>query len=105
MADACEHACDKDRREAAAGHRETAETLIRESQKMQRQMEYLLVRARGATVEPTVPLCQTVKPIVTAMAGLHADRRTLCRSRSLNHFLIALTGVDASQDRSYQSIA
>lgn len=69
MADACEHTCNKDRREAAAGHRETAETLIRESQEMQRQIEYLLVRAHGATLEPTTSLCQTVKPIVTAMGG------------------------------------
>lgn len=69
---------DEAERLAAAGHGESAETLIRESQKMQRQIEYQLVRARSAAVEPTpgqtASLRQTVKPILTAMARLHAGR-------------------------------
>ena len=69
---------DEAERLAAAGHRESADTLIRECQKMQRQIEYQLVRARSAAVEPTpgqtASLRQTLKPILTAMARLHASR-------------------------------
>lgn len=69
---------DEAERLAAAGHGESAETLIRESQKMQRQIEYQLVRARSAAVEPTpgqtASLRETVRPILTAMARLHAGR-------------------------------
>lgn len=74
---------DEAERLATAGHPESAETLIRESQKMQRQIEYQLVRARSAAVEPTpgqvASLRLTVKPILTAMARLHANREVaLC---------------------------
>lgn len=69
---------DEAERLAAAGHNESAETLIRESQRMQHQIEYQLVRARSAAVEPTpgqvASLRQTIKPILTAMARLHAGR-------------------------------
>lgn len=69
---------DEAERLAAAGQGESAETLIRESQKMRRQIEYQLVRARSAAVEPTpgqaASLRGSVGSILNAMKRLHAGR-------------------------------
>lgn len=69
---------DEAERLAAAGHSESAETLIRESQKMRRQIEYQLVRVRSAAVEPTpgqaASLRGSIGSILNAMRRLHASR-------------------------------
>lgn len=92
---------DEAERLAAAGQRETAETLIRESQKMQRQIEYQLVRARSAAVEPTpgqaASLRQTVKPILTAMARLHADRNIALCCGDFPDILVQIDPIDLGE--------
>lgn len=63
---------------AANGHEESAEILIRESQRMKRQIDYQLARARTAAVEPALgqvaSLRETTRPIIAAMARLHKSR-------------------------------
>jgi signal transduction histidine kinase len=69
---------DEAERLAAEGHADSAATLIRESERMKRQIEHHLARARAASVDRTpgqvASLRETITPVLAAMSRLHGDR-------------------------------
>lgn len=92
---------DEAERLATAGHGESAETLIAESQKMQRQIAYQLARARSAAVEPTpgqaASLRETIGPILTALVRLHASREISICCGDFPDVLVHIDAIDLGE--------
>ncbi|MEQ1547043.1 MAG: HAMP domain-containing sensor histidine kinase [Chakrabartia sp.] len=85
----------------ANGLNDSAETLFHECSRMQRQIDYHLVRARTAAAQPTpgqaASIRETLLPILSAMRRLHAARNiTLCCA-NLPDALVACDDIDLEE--------
>ncbi len=69
---------DEAERLATEGQSESAATLIRESERMKRQIEHHMARARAASVDRTpgqvASLRDTIGPVLAALSRLHRER-------------------------------
>lgn len=83
------------------GQTESADILMRECDRMQRQIDYHLARARviatGSVPGARASLIETVDPILIAMRRLHADRRISLSCAQLPDRTLACDPIDLGE--------
>jgi signal transduction histidine kinase len=85
----------------AAGHVESAQTLLNECRRMTRHIDYHLARARAAAAQPRIGQCcstrETIGPILSAMRRLHSTRNITICCANLPDAKIACDEVDLAE--------
>ena len=92
---------DEAERLAAEGHTDSAATLIRESERMKRQIEHHLARARAASVDRTpgqvASLRETITPVLAAISRLHREREIAICCGDFPDLLVQIDAADLGE--------